>query len=115
MEFYKERILGIFQTDEVEETVAANTLGNVVHDTLDELYTPFEGKFLTLDSIKEMKKNVSNLVEKYFVKHFRNGEFETGKNRLIFEVAKKYVDSITAMSYSFRMLAKGFIGALGLS
>lgn len=92
LEFYKERVLGIDQTDEVEETVAANTLGNVVHDTLDELYTPIQGSFLTIEVVKEMKKQVVELIPKYFGKYYKNGDFEKGKNRLIFEVAKKYVD-----------------------
>lgn len=105
IEFYKERILGIKQTDEVEETIAANTLGNVVHDTLDELYTPYEGKFLTIEGIQEMKKQVSLLTEKYFAKHFINGDYKTGKNRLIFEVAKKYVDRF--LNLEIENLSKG--------
>lgn len=105
LEFYKERILGIKKTDEVEETIAANTLGNVVHDTLDELYTPYCGKYLSIDEVKEMKKQVSLLVEKYFNKHFVNGDYKTGKNRLIFEVAKKYVDRF--LNLEIENLTKG--------
>lgn len=105
LEFYKERILGIKKTDEVEETIAANTLGNVVHDTLDELYTPYCGKYLSIDEVKEMKKQVYLLVEKYFNKHFVNGDYKTGKNRLIFEVAKKYVDRF--LNLEIENLTKG--------
>lgn len=105
LEFYKERILEIKKTDEVEETIAANTLGNVVHDTLDELYTPYCGKYLSIDEVKEMKKQVSLLVEKYFNKHFVNGDYKTGKNRLIFEVAKKYVDRF--LNLEIENLTKG--------
>ena len=94
--FYKERVLGIREVDEVEETVAANTLGTIVHDTLEELYIPHLGQFLSVEDISSMKSKAKDLVEKYFIKHFRNGETKRGKNRLIFEVANRYVERFLA-------------------
>jgi len=92
VEFYKERVLGIREADEVEETVAANTLGTIVHDALDELYTPLQGHLLTVEAVKSMQKQTEQLVKKYFVHYFKNGDFKRGKNRMIYEVAKKYID-----------------------
>ena len=98
--FYKERVLGIREVDEVEETVAANTLGTIVHDTLEELYIPHLGQFLSVEDIISMKSKAKDLVEKYFIKHFRNGETQRGKNRLIFEVANRYVERFLATEKS---------------
>lgn len=89
--FYKQKILRIKEFDDVEETVAFNTLGTVVHETLDELYKPFIGKFLTVEAILEMEKIAKDLVVKHFKIHFKNGDLSTGKNRLIFEVANRFV------------------------
>lgn len=89
--FYKQKILKIKELDDVEETVAFNTLGTVVHETLDELYTPFIGKFLSVEAIVEMQEQAKNLVIKHFKIHFKNGNLTTGKNRLIFEVANRFV------------------------
>ena len=75
----------------MEETVAFNTLGTVVHEALDELYTPFVGQFLHADAVSEMLKKARPLVEKQFQICFKNGELKTGKNRLIFEVANRFV------------------------
>lgn len=91
IEFYKQRVLGLKETEEVEETVAANTLGTIVHDTLDELYTPLQGELLTVSQLQLMKLKAPELVTKYFSKHFRNGDFKRGKNRLIFEVAQNHI------------------------
>jgi hypothetical protein len=91
IEFYKERVLGIREADEVEETVAANTLGTIVHDTLDELYAPLQGQLLTVEAMQYMQQQSERTVEKYFVHYFKNGDFKRGKNRMIYEVAKKYV------------------------
>ena len=90
--FYKQKVLGINELDAVEEIVAANTLGTIVHDTLEELYKPYLNQFLTTESIDSMLKTSKKIVQKYFKKHFRNGEMNRGKNRLIFEVANRYVE-----------------------
>ncbi|NVJ88047.1 MAG: PD-(D/E)XK nuclease family protein [Flavobacteriaceae bacterium] len=91
--FYKQKILAIRELDEVEETIAANTLGTVVHDVLDELYKPLIGTFLNVDVLQSMKKRLTNLIEKHFTIQFKNGDISTGKNRLIFEVANRFVEN----------------------
>lgn len=93
VQFYKQKVLKIREFDEVEEEVAFNTLGTVVHDTLEDLYKPYIGKFLTTEAIVAMQKKVDFLVGKYFAKHFKNGDLSTGKNRLIFEVAIRFVEN----------------------
>ena len=91
--FYKQKILKIKEFDDVEETVAFNTLGTVVHEALDELYTPFVGRFLSEENVSKMEKEASNLVKKHFKIQFKNGDISTGKNRLIFEVANRFVSN----------------------
>ncbi|WP_405564239.1 PD-(D/E)XK nuclease family protein [Polaribacter sp. Asnod6-C07] len=95
--FYKQKILRIKEFDDVEETVAYNTLGTVVHETLDELYKPFMGKFLKFDDVVVMEKSAKDLVVKHFKIHFKNGDISTGKNRLIFEVANRFVVNFLAL------------------
>lgn len=91
--FYKQKILKINELEDVEETVAANTMGTVVHDTLEELYKPYIGKFLQLDDVEDMQQKTKQLITFYFSKHFKNGDITTGKNRLIFEVANRFVEN----------------------
>ena len=92
IDFYKQKILGLREYKEVEETVAANTMGTIIHDTLDALYQPFIGKFITKETINEMLNKVEDLVIYYFKKHFHNADVYTGKNRLIFEISKDYIN-----------------------
>lgn len=91
MAFYKQKILKINEFENVEETVAANTMGTVVHDTLEELYQPYLGKFLSVDDITAMQQKTKELIVYFFSKHFKNGDISTGKNRLVFEVANRFV------------------------
>jgi ATP-dependent helicase/DNAse subunit B len=66
IQFYKQKILKIKEFKGVEETVAVNTLGTVVHEVLDELYTPFTGRFLQLKDVDGMQKKSKDLVVKHF-------------------------------------------------
>ena len=94
--FYKQKILKLKEFDDVEETIAYNTLGTVVHETLDKLYKPFVGKFLLVEDIEVMKEKSKDLVVKYFKIEFKNGDISTGRNRLIFEVANRFVNNFLA-------------------
>ncbi|GAA3572840.1 PD-(D/E)XK nuclease family protein [Snuella lapsa] len=91
IDFYYQKILKIQEHDNVEETVAANTLGTVVHNTLEDFYKPLSGKFLTTECVKNMKKNISNTVKHHFKTIYKEGDITKGKNLIIFEIAKRYV------------------------
>ncbi len=91
-QFYTQKILKLKEYNEVEETVASNTMGTIIHDTLDALYQPYINNYLKLENFKDMFAKVDDLVSFYFKKHFHNSDIFTGKNRLIFEVSKDYVN-----------------------
>jgi len=91
VDFYYSKVLNINEYDEVEETIAANTLGNVLHKTLEELYMPFIGKILKENDLTDMFENSDATVSKHFKTYFHDGDFTTGKNLISFEVAKRYI------------------------
>jgi len=90
--FYEQKVVGIKDDNEVEETIAANTMGSVIHDVLEEMYIPYLGKYLKKDNILEMQKQCISLLTKYFEKHYLKGNIQTGKNKLIFEVSKSQIE-----------------------
>jgi hypothetical protein len=91
IDFYKRKILKLKENNEVEETVAANTFGTIVHDALENLYQPFIGKFITVNDIKQLKKNIQKEITKQFDKHYSLKAISSGKNYLSFEIAKQFV------------------------
>lgn len=91
IDFYYRYVLKINETVQVEETVEANTLGTVVHNTLQELYEPFVNKILTANDIEQMIKTVNRLIAENFDKAYHGGDISSGKNLIIYEVAKRYV------------------------
>ncbi|TRW22513.1 PD-(D/E)XK nuclease family protein [Flavobacterium zepuense] len=91
IQFYYQRILRIRETDEVEESIALNTLGTIIHGALEELYKPYVGIFLSEDSIASMAALADDEVMKQFVTVYKEGEIRKGRNLLAFEVAKRNV------------------------
>ncbi|MBC9794468.1 PD-(D/E)XK nuclease family protein [Sinomicrobium weinanense] len=89
--FYHQTILHIRDEYEVEETIAANTLGTIIHDTLEDLYKPLTGKVLTLAHIEDMQNRANDIVNLKFGQVYRGGDFSRGKNLLSYEVAKQYL------------------------
>lgn len=91
MQFYFQRVLGINEVDEVEENVALNTLGTIIHNSLEELYKPFLNKFLTVENFNWMIENANLEITKQFNEVYSNNTDKLGKNLLAFEVAKRNI------------------------
>jgi hypothetical protein len=91
IQFYFQRILSIRESEEVEENIALNTLGTIIHETLEALYKPVINKFLTTDDLDKMLAIANNEVLKQFKEIYKEGEVKKGKNLLAFEVAKRNV------------------------
>ena len=91
IQFYFQRILRISETDEVEENIALNTLGTIIHGALEELYKPLIGKILIEEDLKLCLKKIDDEVLKQFKEVYKEGEIKKGRNLLAFEVAKRNV------------------------
>ncbi len=91
MDFYFEKVLKIKSFNDVEETIAYNTLGNVIHQSIEDLYTLFIGQFLTIESLNKIKSKADNIVLIHFKSQYKEGDFTKGKNLIIFEIAKRYI------------------------
>lgn len=100
IDFYFQKILNLSEIEEVEETVAANTMGTIVHDALENLYRPLEGTMLTTEMLAEIKQKANDEVQVQFEKTFPGGIYNKGKNLIIFEVAKRYVSNMIGLDMS---------------
>jgi len=91
--FYYQTILEIPDENQMEETIAYNTLGSVIHNTLEDLYKPLENKKLNKMHIRQMQKEKDKIVNKYFQEKFSLGNLTKGKNLIIVETAKRYIEN----------------------
>ncbi|UPZ16455.1 PD-(D/E)XK nuclease family protein [Flavobacterium humidisoli] len=97
IEFYFQKILRIREVEEVEENIALNTLGTIIHETLKTLYEPFIGKFISENDLLKCFKLLDDEVLKQFKLVYKEGEIKKGRNLLAFEVAKRNVSNFLKM------------------
>ncbi len=96
LQFYFHAIAGLKEAKEVEETIGADMLGNVIHEILEKLFLPFTGKKITVANIKEIKKNVESFTISAFEKEYSKSEMGYGKNLLTLKVALKFITNFLA-------------------
>ncbi|XOD67853.1 MAG: PD-(D/E)XK nuclease family protein [Flavobacteriales bacterium Tduv] len=90
--FYQQRVLNLKDREIVEEHIEACHMGMIVHQVLEELYSPVQGQHLTLEVLREMKGLCESTVELFFQKAGVN--YRQGKNLLIYRVVKKYIEKL---------------------
>ena len=104
IQFYFQRVLRINEMDEVEENIAVNTLGTIIHEVLEVLYLPYLNKYLSPKDIEEMLLKIDSTTLEKFKLVYKEGEIKKGKNLLAFEVAKRNI-------YNFLQVEKSSIEA----
>lgn len=89
--FYFQRILRIRDAEEVEENIALNTLGTIIHNVLENLFKPYVGLVLEVEHFDEMLGKMTHEIEEQFNEVYAASGRKIGKNLLAFEVAKRHV------------------------
>lgn len=85
--FYNNYVVRISETKELEESIAYQTLGTVIHNTLEELYTPYVAKQLTVQNIEKMQDTHKQTLQKHFEDELGKSTHTKGKNLLLFTAA----------------------------
>jgi len=112
IDFYKRNVLKINDALAVEETVAANTFGTIVHDSLEDLYTPFIGSFLTKEKLINLQSLIKPTVSRHFIKSYGEGDITMGKNLIAYHVVIKYIENFIKLELN--EIEKHQIKILGL-
>ena len=89
-EFYFKRILGLPEEQLMEDNIAANILGTVVHDAIKEMYEPMVGKSLKPSDLIALKKDIDAIVMRHFDEKYNLRALAQGKNLIVTEVVKRY-------------------------
>ena len=100
LKFYFSVVEGIREEEEVSETIESDVFGSILHKVMEELYKPFQGKMVTVDLLKAIRKDTALLtgaIARAFASEFFKTEVVrslTGQNYLIGEMIRKYVEKI---------------------
>ncbi|MFL2593489.1 MAG: PD-(D/E)XK nuclease family protein [Flavobacteriaceae bacterium] len=93
IKFFETYVLGL-RKESIEETIASSTIGNIVHDSLEIIYKGYVGKRLNVEDIEKMNKLVSTTVKDVIKNYVREENMNKGKNVIIIETVKKYVERV---------------------
>lgn len=104
IDYYSRKVLKLKETLEVEETIAANTFGTIIHDTLEILYTPLIDQYITEKDILNLKRKLDDEVTNQFKIHYSLKAIASGKNYLTYEIAKQFLSNF--LNYELSELKK---------
>jgi CRISPR/Cas system-associated exonuclease Cas4 (RecB family) len=76
----------------VQETIDHRIIGNIVHEVLEKLYLPINGKQLLAADISSLQSRVEIEMQLALLKEYNQGQVEWGRNKLLLEVIRKFID-----------------------
>jgi len=92
--FYKNNVLRINEVEEIEENIAHNTFGTIVHDSLEQLYTPLIGQKIAADNLIPLKKRIESVTTSNFERYFPAKDIKNGRSLIVFHVIQKYLSTL---------------------
>lgn len=96
LKFYYRFIANIKEPDEVDENMEASAIGNIIHKTLEKIYTPLIGKILTKENISALEKIYPQIAEEVFSEYYNEPANENGKKTIALHVIKKHIANLLA-------------------
>jgi hypothetical protein len=105
IDFYNQKILDVKEDILLEETIAANTFGSVIHNTLEAFYKPFIGQVLEPSMLTGLTSKIDTTVAYYFKALYKDGDISKGFNLISFEIAKRYISNF--LSYELACINNG--------
>ena len=85
LEFYYKRILKIRDFDNLYPVIEPKDKGNIVHETMEEIYKPFLNKEITLHDYQFIINELPHILEEKFKLIYGGNPKRTGYNYLIYE------------------------------
>lgn len=104
LDYYYRYVLKLREQSSLEEKIEDNTLGTLVHNSLEELYKPFLNTPLNLTIIQQIYAKVDQELNRQF-DLLLNVKAEFGNHKLTYEVAKVFIEGL--INHDRNALKKG--------
>ncbi len=106
LKFYLNNIEGLEQDEEMDEDIAANTFGNLYHNSMQAVYEPYVGKQISEKDIVQLLKSlgtegsdIRSRIELIFERN-KLGEIK-GRNVIVYKALLKYIELTLERDKSF--------------
>jgi ATP-dependent helicase/nuclease subunit B len=91
LKFYFSRVLGLRQQTELQDELDARELGDILHKTLEYLYTPYLNRRLTAADCDKMEQEAAEKLKTAISECYPHRNFESGLNLIIKQIAADYL------------------------
>lgn len=90
MKFYYEYILSLRENDDLDDSLAQDEVGSIIHKVLERIYSPGEAgtKPINPEVLDQALANLDNLLEDAMSEKFQHGRSRIGRNHFFESVAK---------------------------
>ena len=112
LDFYRKYVLKIEEPNPFDGQISHRVFGNIVHDSLYELYTPLVGKFCSPEALTEVKQKIAPVVRAQFKEKQEDPEKTTGRNALALSVLIKSVENL--VDYDLELAQQGSLEIVSL-
>ncbi len=92
--FYLQKILELGEKSEIEEEISPLNYGNLIHHTLESLYSPLKSQYLEEKSLLILLDTYKDHLNEYIAKELNADLFDRGQNYLQKLLAEKTVEKI---------------------
>lgn len=115
LKFYFRYVLSMEEPDEVSEEIDRRVFGNIFHKAIENLYTPYTGRELDLNTLQALAKDMQPIeqciIRAFNTEYFKVNESETGqrplegKARLIFYTIRSYIFKLLELDMKYAPLS----------
>ena len=88
LRYYYVNVLGIDEPDAVQEDLDASQLGTCVHNVLQQVYSPYIGRTVDADGLRNVLADLPRLMHEAFADLYSHGRSSEGRNRFLYSVGE---------------------------
>lgn len=92
LQFCMSYVFGIAEPEEVSETIDARAMGSLIHSVLQEIFSFSSAVSITPAELKNRIKELDVMLTRNAASALPELSFQTGKNKLTFEVSRKIIE-----------------------
>jgi len=89
--FYLQKIVGLKADDIIEEQLAYNTQGTIIHETLELFYKEVLNKQITTNYLKDNEDKIFEIFKENIAKNYENLNIETGRGLITKKILEQYI------------------------
>ncbi|MBQ9417033.1 MAG: PD-(D/E)XK nuclease family protein [Bacteroidales bacterium] len=91
LRYYYTNLLGLKPLDNLDNDLDDSQFGSCIHSALQQIYTPYLGRTVSPDGLRQALANLPTLMQQTFAQYYRSGRSTEGRNHLLYSVGESQI------------------------